>query len=58
MLWSEIAKWQAKSPMLNAILRWTKTYVFMTGMEKQWFAVARTATKPENMQGFHEENPS
>ena len=42
--------------MLNAILRWTKTYVFMTGMEKRWFAVARTATKPENMQGFHEEN--
>ena len=56
VLWSEIAKWQAKSPMLNAILRWTKTYVFMTGMEKRWFAVARTATKPENMQGFHEEN--
>ena len=25
-------------------------------MEKRWFAVARTATKPENMQGFHEEN--
>lgn len=25
-------------------------------MEKRWFAVARTATKPENMQGFHEDN--
>ena len=28
----------------------------MTGYEKRWFAVARTATKPENMQGFHEDN--
>ena len=35
---------------------WTKTYVYMIGYEKRWFAVARTATKPENMQGFHEEN--
>lgn len=28
----------------------------MRGHEKRWFAVARTATKPENMQGFHEDN--
>lgn len=56
VLWAEIAKWQAKSPLLSVILKWTKTYVFMAGMEKRWFAVARTATKPENMQGFHEEN--
>ena len=28
----------------------------MRGYEKRWFAVARTATKPENMQGFHEDN--
>ena len=56
VLWSEIAKWQAKSPLLSVILKWTKTYVYMLGMEKRWFAVARTATKPENMQGFHEEN--
>ena len=56
VLWSEIAKWQARSPILSVILRWTKTYIYMVGMEKRWFAVARTATKPENMQGFHEEN--
>ena len=56
VLWAEIAKWQAKSPLLSVILKWTKTYVYMSGMEKRWFAVARTATKPENMQGFHEEN--
>lgn len=56
VLWSEVAKWQGKSPLLSAILKWTKTYVYMVGMEKLWFATARTATKPENMQGFHEEN--
>lgn len=31
-------------------------YLYMVGNEKRWFAVARTATKPENMQGFHEDN--
>ena len=56
VLWSEIAKWQEKSPLLKELLKWTKTYVYMKGYEKRWFAVARTATKPENMQGFHEDN--
>ncbi|GIN89861.1 hypothetical protein J22TS1_09120 [Siminovitchia terrae] len=27
----------------------------MIGNEERWFATARTATKPENMQGFHED---
>lgn len=56
VLWSEIAKWQERSVLLKAILKWTKTYVYMVGNEKRWFGVARTATKPENMQGFHEDN--
>lgn len=56
VLWSEVAKWQSKSPLLSNILKWTKTYIYMIGYEKRWFAVARTATKPENMQGFHEDN--
>lgn len=56
VLWSEIAKWMGKSPLLSELLKWTKTYVYMKGNEKRWFAVARTATKPENMQGFHEDN--
>lgn len=42
--------------MLSQILKWTKTYIYMIGNEKRWFAVARTATKSENMQGFHEDN--
>lgn len=56
VLWSEISKWMNKSPLLSKILKWTKTYIYMTGNEKRWFAVARTATKPENMQGFHEDH--
>lgn len=56
VLWSEIDKWMNNSPLLPQLLKWTKTYVYMKGYEKRWFAVARTATKPENMQGFHEDN--
>ena len=56
VLWSEINKWMSKSPLLSDILKWTKTYIYMRNYEKRWFAVARTATKPENMQGFHEDN--
>lgn len=56
VLWSEISKWMGRSPLLTEILKWTKTYIYMVGNEKRWFAVARTATKPENMQGFHEDN--
>lgn len=56
VLWSEVAKWQSKSPLLEHILKWTKTYIYMVGYEKRWFATARTATKPENIQGFHEDN--
>lgn len=56
VLWSEISKWMSNSPLLSQLLKWTKTYVYMVGNEKRWFGVARTATKPENMQGFHEDN--
>ena len=56
VLWSEISKWMSHSPLLSMLLKWTKTYVYMIGNEKRWFGVARTATKPENMQGFHEDN--
>ena len=56
VLWSEAAKWQAKSPILQKLLKWTKTYICLKGAEKRWFAVARVAARPENMQGFHEDN--
>jgi len=55
VLWAEISKWQEKSPILKRILKWTKTKIYMRNYEERWFATARTATKPENMQGFHED---
>ena len=56
VLWAEMSKWQKRSPILSIILKWTKTYIYVKNREERWFAVARTATKPENMQGFHEDN--
>ena len=56
VLWAEVEKWKNKSPVLKSIIKSTKTYLYMVGHEKQWFATARTATKPENIQGFHEDN--
>lgn len=56
VLWAEIDKWRTRSPVLSRILKWTKSYVYVAGYEKRWFATARTATRPENMQGFHEDN--
>ncbi|MDF2649559.1 MAG: terminase, partial [Paenibacillus sp.] len=55
VLWAEISKWQSKSPILKRVLKWTKTKIYMRKHEERWFATARTATKPENMQGFHED---
>lgn len=56
ILWAEISKWQSQSPLLESLLKWTKTKIYMRKFEERWFATARTATKPENMQGFHEDN--
>ncbi|MEK3722297.1 AAA family ATPase [Paenibacillus sp. FSL H8-0034] len=55
VLWAEVAKWLEAS-MVKNLLKWTKTKVYMIGHEERWFATARTATKPENMQGFHEDH--
>ena len=55
VLWAEISKWQSKSIILKRILKWTKTKIYVRKYEERWFATARTATKPENMQGFHED---
>ncbi len=53
ILWAEISKWLAKSPVLNELFDWTVERVALKGQSEKWFAVARTATKPDAMQGFH-----
>lgn len=55
VLWSELAKWHQGS-ILEGIVQWYKTRITMIGAEAQWFATIRTATRPENMQGFHADN--
>jgi DNA or RNA helicases of superfamily II len=54
VLWAEVAKWLERSKVKN-LLKWTKTKIYMIGHEERWFATARTATRPENMAGFHED---
>lgn len=55
VLWAEVAKWLNNS-LIKDLLKWTKTKIYMVGDSERWFATARTATKPENMQGFHEDH--
>lgn len=55
VLWAEVAKWLENS-RIKTILKWTKTKIYMIGDAERWFATARTAVKPENMQGFHEDH--
>lgn len=53
ILWSEIQKWIDQSYVKDYI-EWTKTKIIIKGHPGRWFATARTATKPENMAGFHD----
>ena len=56
ILWPEISKWMKRSPVLDELFEWQRTQVYFKAMPERWFATARTASKPENMAGFHEEH--
>ena len=56
VLWSELAKWLQRSELLKELFEWQKTQVVFRGDSARWFAAARTASKPENLAGFHEES--
>lgn len=51
ILWAEVAKWM--SPAIKNSLVWTYEKLYMKGHAENWFAVPRTATKPDALQGFH-----
>ena len=53
ILWAEISKWLRNNPVLEKDIIWTQEKVFMRGYREEWFAVARTASKPDALQGFH-----
>ena len=56
ILWAEVSKWLRNNPALARELTWTKEKVYMKGYPEEWFAVARTASKPDALQGFHAEH--
>ena len=56
ILWAEISKWIRNNPALEQDIIWTKEKVYMRGYPQEWFAVARTASKPDALQGFHAED--
>lgn len=56
ILWAEISKWLRSDPALARDLIWTSEKVYMRGYPEEWFAVARTASKPDALQGFHAEH--
>ena len=56
ILWAEVHKWIRNNPQLENEITWTKEKIYMNGHPEEWFAVARTATIPDALQGFHAEH--
>lgn len=56
ILWAEISKWLRHCPTLNNELVWTKEKVYLKDHPEEWFAVGRTASTPDALQGFHAEH--
>ncbi len=56
VLWSEVYKWMRNSKTLENSIMWTQNKLYLKEHPEEWFAVARTATKPDAMQGFHADN--
>lgn len=44
-LWTEMAKWMGKSPLLTELFSWTKTRIMLKGSESTWWMSARTWAK-------------
>lgn len=44
-LWTELAKWQAKSPLLKGTFTWTKTRIFANDHPETWWCSARAWSK-------------
>ena len=53
ILWAEVSKWLRNNKALEREIQWTKEKVYMKQYPEEWFAVARTASKPDALQGFH-----
>jgi len=47
-LWTEMAKWQIKSPLLLELFEWTKTRIYAKNHPETWWMSARTWSKSAN----------
>lgn len=56
ILWSELSKWLKSSPILTELFDWQKTRINFKAAPERWCALAKSAARPENMAGFHEEH--
>ena len=54
VLMPEISKWLKRSELLSTLFEFQKTSIRFKGAPENWFAVARSSNKAENMAGFHE----
>lgn len=59
-LWTEMAKWRNRSPLLAAQFTWTKTRIFHNGAPEEWFMSARAwsqsadaSQQANTLAGFH-----
>lgn len=59
-LWTEIAKWQKRSPLLSEMFEWQRTRVFAREHPETWWAAARawpktgsTGDQNETLAGLH-----
>lgn len=56
ILWAEISKWLRNCTQLGNELVWTKEKLYLANHPEEWFAVGRTASHPDALQGFHAEH--
>ncbi|MHC1760534.1 MAG: terminase [Negativicutes bacterium] len=52
ILWAELNKWNRQSAD-GSLFEWTDERFYHKAHREEWFAVPRTATKPDALQGFH-----
>jgi hypothetical protein len=52
ILWAELSKWKRQS-LLDSCFTWTAQKLYFNPHPEEWFAVARTASTNEALQGFH-----
>lgn len=56
ILWAEVSKWLRNNPALQQEIIWTAEKLYLKGYKEEWFAVPRTATNPDALQGFHSDH--